>query len=660
MSKPKKTRQAQVRAARTSAQRSRSKPASPARAVKDAAPKVDAATSATPGPAQINPAQINPAQFNPAQFNPTLAPVPPELGLRCDRVLPGNFSTQGMDRVFKSNLARYTMGVTPFGLSASMFNWWVHLAGSPGKQAELFEKAARKATRFAMASGQQFGQGQVDPCILPLSHDKRFDAPEWQQFPYNLIYQNFLLLQQWWYSATNDIDGMSRDDERRVSFAARQILDLMSPSNGIWTNPEVIAQTIREGGANLVRGTQNLIEDWERTTAGKPPVGAEDYQPGRDVAVTPGKVVFRSHLLELIQYAPQTETVTSEPILIVPAWIMKYYILDLSPHNSLVRYLVDQGFTVFMVSWRNPDAEDRDLGMNDYLDAVSEALDAVGTVVPDQQVHAVGYCLGGTLLAAKAAQMARDHDERLKTVTMFATQTDFEDPGELQLFISESEVSFLEHMMWDQGYLDTKQMSGAFQLLRSTDLIWSRYVHEYLMGRRQPMFDLMAWNADATRMPYRMHSEYLRHIFLNNELSQGKYRVGDKPVAISDISVPIFCVSTTGDHVAPWQSVYKLHLLTDTDVTFVLTSGGHNAGIVSEPGRAGRSFQIAHTPAAANYMAPEDWRAQTPLQDGSWWPELVGWLRDRSSGETAPPPMGPPGARADALDDAPGSYVFQR
>ncbi|MCQ0091709.1 alpha/beta hydrolase [Roseovarius sp. M141] len=585
----------------------------------------------------------------------TPEPVPPELGLRCCSPEPGSHRLENLDHAIKAQLAHLTLGVSPFGMSSSIFNWWMHLAASPGKQMELMEKTMRRATRLAMAAG---GQKQSDPCILPLPLDQRFDATEWQRWPFDLIYQNFLLTQQWWYDATNDIDGLSRRDEQVVSFITRQMLDMMSPSNGLWTNPEVIAHTTKEQGANLVRGWQNLLQDWERSAAGQPPAGAEDFLPGRDVAATPGKVVYRSHLMELIQYAPQTGTTVSEPILIVPAWIMKYYILDLSPDNSLVRYLTRQGFTVFMISWRNPDADDRDLGMSDYLDAVGAALDAIGASVPDTPVHAIGYCLGGTLLSAKAAQMARDHDDRLKTVSLLATQVDFEDPGELQLFISESAVSYLEHMMRDQGYLDTKQMAGAFQLLRSTDLIWSRYVHEYLMGRPQPMFDLMAWNADATRMPYRMHSEYLRSFYLNDELSQGQYQVDGRPVALSDISVPMFCVSTTGDHVAPWQSVYKLHLLTDTDVTFVLTSGGHNAGIVSEPGHAGRSYQISIASHDDNYVPPEDWRTQTALQDGSWWPELVTWLRSHSSGEGKPPAMGT--GDGSALPDAPGSYVLQR
>ena len=585
---------------------------------------------------------------------------PPEIVHTSPIEAPDRYSTKSLDRAANAHLARFTLGVTPYGLASTFFTWWAHLAGSPGKQVQLAEKAARKAMRLGVYGGTLARDPNAPPCIEPLPHDHRFEHEGWQRWPYNLIYQSFLLTQQWWYNAACDIDGLTDRQEQVVSFVTRQMLDTVSPSNFVATNPEVATATMREGGANLVRGYQNFLEDWERAVSGKLPVGTEDYLPGRDVATTPGKVVYRNRLLELIQYEPATKKVKAEPLLIVPAWIMKYYILDLSPHNSLVRHLVEQGFTVFMVSWRNPDAEDRDKGMTDYFDAVAEAMDAVSAIVPERKMHGVGYCLGGTLMATKAAQMARDGDDRLASLTLFATQVDFEEPGELQLFVSESEVSFLEHMMWDQGYLDTKQMAGAFQLLRSADLIWSRYIHEYLMGRRQDMFDLMAWNADATRMPYKMHSEYLRKIFLGNELAEGKYHLGGEPVTIGDIDIPIFCVSTTSDHVAPWHSVYKLHLLADTDVTFVLTNGGHNAGIVSEPGHEGREYSIRRTAEDEPYLSPEGWQAAAEDHEGSWWPELVVWLTERSGEEVAPPSMGTPKGPYRPIEDAPGSYVFQR
>ena len=563
-----------------------------------------------------------------------------------------------LDRTFKAGLARLTAGITPAGLASTYFEWLAHLMLSPGKQLELLEKLVRKQVRLLRYSSQAPFNADPACCIEPLPQDQRFTDDAWKQWPYNLIHQAFLLNQQWWHNATTDIDGLSPGREQIVSFVTRQLLDRYSPSINPWLNPEIAQATLASGGMNLIQGWQNFVEDWERAISGKPPVGTEAFQVGRNLAVTPGQVVYRNHLIELIQYSPSTTQVYAEPILIVPAWIMKYYILDLSPENSLVKYLVDQGHTVFMISWRNPDSEDRNLGMEDYRRlGPMAALDAISAIVPERKVHAVGYCLGGTLLSIAAAAMARDGDQRLASLTTFATQVDFTEAGELTLFIGESEVSYLENMMWEQGYLDGYQMAGAFQLLRSNDLIWSRLVHDYMLGQRQPMNDLMAWNADLTRMPYRMHSEYLRRLFLNNDLANGRYRIDGRPVVINDIRAPIFAVGTVKDHVAPWKSVYKIHLLADADeVTFVLTSGGHNAGIVSEPGHPRRRFQMRTHREGETYIDPDTWQQTTPTQQGSWWPAWQAWLSARSSGKTAPPTLGnkdyPP------LGAAPGSYVL--
>ncbi|HSG23608.1 MAG TPA: alpha/beta fold hydrolase, partial [Azonexus sp.] len=382
--------------------------------------------------------------------------------------------------------------------------------------------------------------------------------------------------------------------------------------------------------------------------------------PGRGVAVTPGKVIHRNRLMELIQYSPQTDKVQAEPLLIVPAWIMKYYILDLSPENSLVRYLVEHGHTVFMISWINPEREEGDFGLDDYRRmGIMEALDAVRAVVPNQKVHAVGYCLGGTLLTLTAAAMARDGDDRLATVSLFAAQVDFEEAGELLLFIDEAQLTFLENMMAEQGYLDKDQLSAAFNLLRSKDLIWSKAIDEYLEGERQRMFDLMAWSADSTRLPFRMHSEYLRSLFLNNDLAEGRYIVDGEGIALTDIRVPIFAVGTEKDHIAPWRSVYKVHLYTDTEVTFVLTSGGHNAGIISEPERHRRSYRITSHEAHHRYLHPARWYDTAPCTEGSWWPAWLAWLAARSTGWIDPPTIGAPQKGIVALDDAPGTYVHQ-
>jgi polyhydroxyalkanoate synthase len=569
-------------------------------------------------------------------------------------------SARTMDRFAHAALGKLTLGVSPAALMLAYVDWLVHLSISPGKQAELAQKAVRKAVRFAVYAARATVKPDTPPTIEPLPQDHRFDSPEWQVPPFNLIAQAFLLGQQWWHNATTAVPGVAAHHEEVVSFLARQVLDMFAPTNLPAINPEVMKRTLVEGGTNLYRGAVNFWEDWERSIAMRKQAGVENFPVGQVVAVTPGKVVFRNKLIELIQYEPSTKTVHPEPVLFVPAWIMKYYILDLSPNNSMVRYLVDQGHTVFMISWKNPRAEDRDLGLESYYyDGVMDALRAIGSIAPKRPVHAVGYCLGGTLLSIAAAALARDGDPRLKTVSLFAAQTDFTEAGELMLFVDESQVAYLEDIMWDQGYLDIRQMAGAFQMLSSNDLIWSAILRQYLLGERRPMTDLMAWNADGTRMPYRMHSEYLRKLFLRNDLAEGRYLVDDRPVALRDIRVPMFCVGTVSDHIAPWKSVYKIHLLTDTNLTFVLTSGGHNAGIISEPGHPHRTYQLAVRDDHRAYGDPETWRAATPLSEGSWWPAWQRWLAEQSGEPVAPPPIGAPEHGYPVLGAAPGCYVLE-
>ncbi|MFZ5781385.1 MAG: PHA/PHB synthase family protein [Pseudomonadota bacterium] len=565
------------------------------------------------------------------------------------------------DRALHAALARFTMGLSPAAIAAAYLDWLVHLAAAPGKRLQLVDKMARKTLRFANWTWRQaIESGKVLPVIKPLPQDRRFKGEAWQQLPFNLLYQGFLLQQQWWHNATSDVRGVTGHHEAMVQFGARQFLDMLSPSNFLFTNPELLRRTVETGGRNFLSGLQHMAEDWERNVSGRRPVGSEAYEVGRNVAASPGKVVYRNRLMELIQYEPSRAQVRPEPVLIVPAWIMKYYILDLSAQNSLVKYLTDEGFTVFMISWKNPDANDRDLGMEDYrVMGPMAALDVIAAILPDRQVHALGYCLGGTLLSIAAATMARDGDARLRTMTLLAAQTDFTEAGELMLFIDEGQIAFLEDMMWEQGFLDAKQMAGAFQMLRSNDLVWSMVLQRYLMGEREPLSDLMAWNADATRLPYRMHSEYLHGLFLDNDLAEGRYVAGGRAVALTDIRVPIFAVGTDRDHVAPWQSTYKIHLLADTDVTYVLTNGGHNAGIVSEVGHPGRRYRLMHKGAQDRYVDPQRWLAMAPLQEGSWWPALAAWLAARSGEPVPPPAMGRPELGLSALCDAPGTYVLQ-
>lgn len=539
-------------------------------------------------------------------------------------------------------------------------DWASHLAMNPDEQLKLLQLGVLSAQEWAHYAAQAHDQ-HCKPCIEPMVHDTRFSHPGWQAWPFNAISQAFLLTQQWWQEATTGVRGVSPHHESVVNFAARQCLDMVSPANFVLTNPEVWQRTQETMGANLRQGFQNWLEEAQRWQRGQPPAGTEAYQVGQQVAITPGQVIYRNHLIELIQYAPSTDQVRPEPVLIVPSWIMKYYILDLSPHNSLIRFLVDQGHTVFAMSWVNPDSDDRDLDMDDYLRmGVVDALEVVCAVVPRQKVHALGYCLGGTLLAIAAAAMARDADDRLASLTLLAAQTDFTEPGELELFIDDSQVAHLEDIMWDRGYLDSSQMASAFQWMNSNDLIWSRLLKHYLLGERAPMSDLMAWNADGTRLPYRMHAEYLRRMFLNNDLASGRYPVHGKPVALTAIQCPIYALGTVHDHVAPWRSVHKLHLLTNVDTTFVLTSGGHNVGIVNPPGVPGRSFQALTRRHDGAYLDPDAWLRAASRHEGSWWTHWLSWLQDHS-GEPGPlPNMGAPDMGLSPLADAPGHYVLKK
>ena len=560
------------------------------------------------------------------------------------------------DRALHAMAARLTGGISPVALSLAYIDWVSHLAAAPQRQMEIAREGMLSAARIFEAA--QHAPQQPWSLIKPQPQDRRFAAAEWESPPFNLLAQAFLLREQWWHKATTGVRGVSPANEAVVEFSVRQVLDMVAPSNFAATNPEVLQKTLESGGGNFVFGWQNWCSDMMRLLSVGRPAEDHGFSVGKDVATSRGKVVFRNELIELIQYYPTTGKVHPEPILIVPAWIMKYYILDLSPHNSLVKFLTGEGFTVFMISWRNPGPGDRDIAFDDYRKlGVKAAVETIGEIVPDRQIHALGYCLGGTLLSIAAATMARDGDARLKSVTMLAAQTDFTEAGELTLFINESQIAFLEDMMWEHGVLDTTQMSGAFQLLRPNDLIWSLVSRDYLLGERAAPSDLMAWNADATRLPYRMHSEYLRKLFLNNDLAEGRYLVEGKPIVLSEIRAPMFVVGTVRDHVAPWKSAYKIHYQVDADVTFVLTSGGHNAGIVAPPGEEGHFYQVKNKPEHAPYVGPDDWLKAAPRSEGSWWPEWTRWLAARSGEPCEPPRMGVGSVDGRSLPDAPGDYV---
>ena len=578
-------------------------------------------------------------------------------------------------RAAQLRLATLTGGLAADDYLQAWLAWCAAIAGRSDKQAEL----VRSALGGAIDTWQFVLRAATGTPLPPQNGAPGFADPAWRLWPFNAMAHAYANWADWVQHAlalgTQSEDAAapalaasaatagSAEAERklaRLRFATQLLLDAASPANFLHMNPELLRKTVAESGQNLVRGLKNWVEDASAMLSGARPRGMERFKVGRDVAVSPGKVVFRNRLIELLQYSPQTPSVHAEPVLITPAWIMKYYILDLSPHNSMVRYLVEKGHTVFAISWKNPTREDRELGLDDYLRlGFEEALDTVNRIVPGRKVHAVGYCIGGTLLSIAAALLGGRGDDRLASMTLLAALTDFSEPGELSVFISPAQLAMLEALMHKAGVLESQRMGGAFAMLRSRELLWKPAVDTYLRGERPQPNDLMAWNADGTRMPWRMHSEYLYRLYLKNELAQGQFTVGGRRISLGDIRVPLFVVGTETDHVAPWRAVFRAGaLVRSPDYSFLLTSGGHNAGIVSGPAHPKRRYRVLASPQATNTLSADDWLKSAAERADSWWPEWQRWLEQRSGArEPARPVTGVPGTAPASLEDAPGTYV---
>jgi polyhydroxyalkanoate synthase len=588
--------------------------------------------------------------------------IPPALTFE-----PRPRAPASIDKALHLQLSRASMGLSPIALSLAFADWAMHLAVSPSRQA-LLGKLGMSLSWQAWVNTLQNDTDAGEHDTPVQENDHRFNDEAWKKWPFKAFKEGFKASDSWWQESAR-VDGVARHHQHVVNFFSRQWLDALSPSNWPLTNPEVLRKTRESLGQNLLQGHQNYLLDLKqhykaRAIDGPGPLKPLDYEVGKDVAVTPGKVVLRNRLVELIQYTPTTNKVVPEPLLIVPSCIMKYYILDLSPANSMVRFLVGRGYTVFMMSWRNPDASDRDLGMQDYLQmGVMESMAAVKSLTGANSIHAMGYCLGGTFLSIVAAALGRPENSsrwgylpELATVTLLASLTDFSEPGELGVFIDDDQLQTLRETMSRTGYMPGRQMGGAFQFLNSRELIWSRQTHRYLLGKDDAGNDMMSWNTDVTRLTERMHSEYLSSLYLDNALASGHYRLGGTGVALMDIKAPMLVVGTVRDHVSPWRSVYKIHLLTDAHTTFVLAAGGHNAGIVSEPGHPGRSYQLGSVEPGHGWMEPEEWVATAPAFEGSWWEAMDAFLKARSGKPVSPPPLNPD----KVLADAPGDYVQVR
>jgi len=486
--------------------------------------------------------------------------------------------------------------------------------------------------------------------------DRRFKDEAWRENEvFDFIKQTYLLSARFFQNVVGGVDGMDQKTAQKVDFYTRQFVDAMSPSNFLMTNPEVLRRTAETGGENLLKGLSHLLADLERGK-GQLRIRMTDdskFRVGENIAVTPGKVVYQNDLMQLIQYAPTTETVLKRPLVIFPPWINKFYILDLRPKNSFVKWATDQGHTVFVVSWVNPDEDLAEKGFDDYMrEGVYAALDAIEQATGEREVNAIGYCLGGTLLATTLAHMAVKRDTRVKTATYFVTMTDFEEAGELGVFIDEEQLTALEEKMEKKGFLEGREMATTFNMLRANDLIWSFVVNNYLMGQEPFPFDLLYWNDDSTRMPAKMHSFYLRHMYQANELVQpgGLELLGVK-IDLRRIKVPSYLISTREDHIAPWKSTYRATQLFAGPIRFVLAASGHIAGVVNPP----ESGKYSHWINESLPAEPDAWFEGATELAGSWWPDWHRWIIAASAVRV---PARVPGAgKLPALEEAPGSYV---
>ena len=558
-----------------------------------------------------------------------------------------------LDRRLRGRFAHLTGGQSPWAALQAWEDWLFHLSVSPARQIELWWRW--HGAMQTLSAGAQANE-QKDWAFKPEPGDRRFRSPAWSRSPYHVLAQSHLAAEAQWQAATSCLRGVAEHHARRVSFMGSSILNAVAPVNYPWTNPDVLDETLASGGQNFIKGMANL---WKDIAAQGGHVRPEDrplWRVGETMAISEGHVVYRNDLFELIQYAPLTEMVHPDPVLIVPAWIMKYYILDITPEDSFVRWLVSQGFTVYMISWKNPGAEQRDTGFDDYRRyGVMKALDVVHKASGGAPVHGVGYCLGGTILSITAAAMGRRRDSRFASLTLLAAQTDFREAGELLLFIDESQVALLEDMMHIEGTLDARNMAGAFSILRAHELVYSRIVDRYMLGRESERGPLDAWLADTTRMPSRMQSEYLRQLFMENSFTHGELPVDGEFVAVKDIRVPVFALGAERDHIAPWHSVYRIGLHGNVETTFVLTGGGHNTSVVSPPGKAGAYFYTGAPIGEMDYIEPDAWLSQAVRKEGSWWPEWLVWLKARAGSGTSIHPPEP----SEILESAPGTYVLE-
>jgi polyhydroxyalkanoate synthase len=568
-----------------------------------------------------------------------------------------------MERASRDGEASGSVKIDPLNISGAFLEMTARMMADPTKLAQAQFNLWQDYMRLWQSTTlRMFGQ-EAEPVVTPERGDRRFRDPAWDENQlFDFIKQSYLLSARWLQAMVGEVDGLDERTAKKVDFYTRQFVDALAPSNFVLTNPEVLRATMESGGENLLKGLQNLLEDLERGR-GRLSIKMTDYEAftvGENIAVTPGKVVFQNDLMQLIQYTPTTETVHKRPLLIIPPWINKFYILDLRPENSFVKWATDQGFTVFIISWVNPDAELATKTFEDYMfEGPFAALDAIEQATGEREVNAIGYCLGGTLLAAALAYLhGKGEDKpgpdvaRIKSATFFTTMTDFTEAGELGVFIDEEQLSALEVQMDKQGYLEGAHMATTFNMLRANDLIWSFVVNNYLLGKDPFPFDLLYWNGDSTRMPAAMHSFYLRQMYQENRLIEPNgITLAGVPIDLSKTKTPFFMLSTREDHIAPWESTYALTQHSGGPVKFVLAASGHIAGVVNPPAAGKYSYWTN----SKNPADPKRWFADAKQQPGSWWTEWYKWAARKSGAQV--PARQPGDGELPVIEDAPGSYV---
>jgi polyhydroxyalkanoate synthase len=556
--------------------------------------------------------------------------------------------------------------ISPFSLWEGMFKLATgSVAAVANAQRASIEAAMHSLELMTNSYARLWGRPPEE--VLPA--DKRFRDEAWREnLAFDLIKQAYLITAHWMVDVADGLQDVDPDLHQRAVFYTQQFADAMSPSNFALTNPEVIQETVRTGGANLVQGMQNLMADLQQGRISQVP--ADAFEVGKDLACTPGKVVYRNKLVELIQYTPTTEQVRALPILVIPPWINKYYVMDLSPHNSMFKYLVDSGFTVFTISWKNPDSSLRDLEWEDYMSlGPLEGLRVVKSITGAEQVNMVGYCLGGIMLQVTLAYMAAMSDETaaglpsVNSATYFATHQDFGDVGDVAVFISDPEIRFLDWLMsLSGGYLDGRNMAATFNMLRANDLLWHYVINNYLLGKEPPEFDLLYWNSDGTRVPQTVHMYLLRNFFLVNNLAKpGHLKMKGVPIDVGRITTPTYTVAAIDDHIVPWRGAFKMRDMISGPMRLVLAESGHIAGIINHPARNKRGYwvnpEIGHEKSDRE-IDPDAWFEGATHHKGSWWVDWIPWLEKRSGQFIPPPPLGNEEFRP--LMDAPGTYVLEQ